>query len=111
MEGAIALECADRQGRSRDFAGAVFSSQEEIGTIGWGTFATVAGVGDIPAFEHCMSFPSDSFARISHGRNLARENNITRTPTVWINGKPGLPSIPVLDAMVSEASDRSRDGR
>jgi protein-disulfide isomerase len=93
MEAAVAAECADMQGSFRDFSKALFSQQMLIGVKPWREFAVEVGVEDLAAFETCVSFPSDSFPRISYGLELARSTGAQGTPTVWVNGTLGRPTL------------------
>ncbi len=84
---AVAAECAARQGRFREMYHALFSLIEPSGKHALAELAIEAGVADIQRFEECMTFPSDSFARIEAGLSLGESLHVRGTPTVWINGR------------------------
>jgi protein-disulfide isomerase len=53
-------------------------------------------VSDLEAFEACAALPADSFPRIQYGLDLAERVGATGTPTVWINGEVGRPTLAEL---------------
>jgi protein-disulfide isomerase len=96
LPAAVASECADRQGAFAAFARALFARQDSIGVRPWRAFAERASVSDLEAFEACAALPADSFPRIQYGLDLAERVGATGTPTVWINGEVGRPTLAEL---------------
>lgn len=84
---AVAVECAERQGRFEPMYRLLFVQQESLGSKPWATFADEAGVPDLAAFEECVKLPSTSFPRIQAGRELGENRNIGGTPTLFVNGR------------------------
>ena len=84
---AVAVECADRQGRFESVYRLLFAQQDSLGTKNWVTFAEEAGIPDLTAFEECVALPADSFPRIDAGRKLGERRNVTGTPTLFVNGR------------------------
>ncbi len=84
---AVAVECADRQGRFESTYRLLFAQQESLGSKPWATFAEEAGIPDLAAFSECVSMPADSFPRIDAGRDLGEARNIGGTPTLFVNGR------------------------
>lgn len=82
---AQALECADRSGRAGEFLTIVFSKQDSLGLIGWGTLARWAGISDTLRFIRC-THGEEQPARIASGLVLGRKIGIEGTPTVLVNG-------------------------
>lgn len=95
MDGAIAAECAHAQEAFYDFIDVVFEHQDAIAPDQWTLFADEAGIGDLPAFDQCVS-DTDSFPRIDRGLELTRELGLTGTPSVIMNGWH-LPRVPYDD--------------
>jgi protein-disulfide isomerase len=99
---ARAMECADSLGSARQWAEAVYSSQDSLGLLSWGILAARAGVGDTTKISECALAPRQ-FRRIAGGTALGEAHNVTATPTIWINGwqfKGGLPRAK-LDSVVA----------
>ena len=84
---AVAVECADRQGRFEPMYRLLFAQQEALGSKPWATFADEAGMSDLAAFEECVRLPADSFPRIQAGRELGESRNVGGTPTLFVNGR------------------------
>lgn len=84
---AVAVECADRQGRFEPMYRLLFAQQESLGSKSWTTFADEAGIPDLAAFEECVKLPADSFPKIQAGRELGESRNIGGTPTLFVNGR------------------------
>jgi len=84
---AVAVECADRQGRFEPMYRLLFAQQESLGSKPWTTFAGEAGIPDLAAFEECVKLPADSFPRIDAGRVLGKTRSIGGTPTLFVNGR------------------------
>lgn len=82
---AVALECANHQGRFSQMFRWVFDAQPSLGAGDWSTYAQSAGVKDINAFADCLSeeWPAE---RVSHGRTLGERIGIPGTPAVLVNG-------------------------
>jgi len=87
LPSAVAIECAERQGKFRPMYQLLFAQQESLGSKDWVTFAEEAGVPDLEAFEACVNQPVDSFTRIDAGRDLGLRRNINGTPTLFVNGR------------------------
>ena len=84
---AVAVECADRQGKFEPMYRLLFAEQQSLGSKYWVTFAEEAGVPDLAAFNECVKLPADSFPRIQAGRDLGQSRNIGGTPTLCVNGR------------------------
>lgn len=84
---AVAVECADRQGKFEPMYRLLFAQQESLGSKPWAAFADEAGIPDLAAFEECVELPVDSFPRIQAGRELGESRNIGGTPTLFVNGR------------------------
>lgn len=84
---AVAVECADRQGKFEPMYRLLFAQQESLGSKPWSAFADKAGIPDLAAFEECVKLPVDSFPRIQAGRELGESRNIGGTPTLFVNGR------------------------
>ena len=87
LPSAVAVECADRQGRFESMYRLLFAQQQSLGSKDWVTFAAEAEIPDAVAFEQCLTLPADSFPRIDAGRRLGERRNVTGTPTLFVNGR------------------------
>ena len=104
LPAAIAAECADRQGRFKEFYDLAFEHQSEYAAQSWTSLALAAGVADGDAFNLCVALPLDSFPRIAYGRDLGARTGVIGTPTVWVNGYRELspPTLERLRVLVRE---------
>ncbi len=99
---AKAAECAGEQGRFEQMHDALFKSQQELGTKKWGSFAIKAGVPDQVKFDACMNRPQDP-AKITQGLALAKQLNVSGTPSVIVNGwNIGTTGPEELDRVITE---------
>jgi len=87
VPGAVAAECAHRQGRFGHMYHVLYDQMESIGMKQWREFAADAGIPDVAAFERCIQLPVDSFLRIGAGRALGESIGVVGTPTIWVNGR------------------------
>ena len=87
LPSAVAVECAERQGKFQAMYRLLFAEQESLGSKDWVILAEEAGIPDLPAFEACVDEPVDSFSRIGAGRDLGLRRGVTGTPTVYVNGR------------------------
>lgn len=83
---AVAVECADRQGRAWEMAKTILAGQDSLGVRDWATYSADALLPDPRTFSKCIMSPVDSFPRIAQGSMLAAEFNVRGTPTLWVNG-------------------------
>jgi len=84
---AMAVECADRQGKFQRMYRVLFAQQQSLGSKDWVAFAEEAEIPDLIAFEECVALPADAFPRIDAGRQLGKRRNVTGTPTLFVNGR------------------------
>ena len=82
---ARALECADRQGRGKQFLDHVLSRQDSLGLNTWESYANATGVPVVSDFIGCIGSDT-SIARVELGKALGAKLNVDSTPTVIING-------------------------
>jgi protein-disulfide isomerase len=108
LPAALAAECAHEQGRFPDMKSALFANQAEFGTVPWDEIADQAGLPDLEGFGECMSRSPESFERIAYGIELGRTVGVRGTPTVWIDGVSGQPSLLELRRLVREAISSDR---
>jgi len=82
---ARAAECAREQGKFAQMLSVLFTSQDSLGLLGWGTLANRAGVPDTSQLVGCQR--SDrKLAAIEKGQSATVEAKVSGTPTVIING-------------------------
>lgn len=85
LPAARAAECAREQGRFNEMLSALFTAQDSLGLLTWGTLANRAGVSDTSQLVACQS--SDrKFTAIEKGQSVSALAKVTGTPTVIING-------------------------
>ena len=87
LPSAVAVECAERQGKFQPMYRLLFAQQESLGSKAWVILAEEAGIPDLAAFEACVNQPVDSFTRIEAGRDLGLRRGVTGTPTFYVNGR------------------------
>lgn len=106
---AVASECAALDGRFAEMHDVLFAKQDSLGSKPWESFAREAAIGDIPAFNRCLSQP-DVRARVSADADAARALGADRTPTVLIDGVRFSGAIPQrsLDSLIDNALSRAR---
>lgn len=106
IPGAIATECALRQGQFVPMLRLVMARQDSLQSEAWGWFAREVKISET-LFRDCMEMPADSFPRIASGRALGDRTGVRATPTVWVNGKVA-PSLgyATLSRMVANELDR-----
>jgi protein-disulfide isomerase len=108
LPAAIAAECAHEQGAFPELKRALFAGQAGFGSRPWGSFAEEAGVPDLELFAECSARSPDSFERIGHGMELGRRVGVRGTPTVWINGVSGQPSLAEARRRIEESLQARR---
>ena len=82
---ALAAECAAAQGRFESYHDALYQHQRALGRLPWTQYALLAGVRDTLSFDRCVR--DSIYARVLQADvDAARELNVTRTPTVLVNG-------------------------
>lgn len=99
---AHAAGCADRQGRYREFTGALFDAQDSLESTSWVSLARRAGVPDTNAFVSCVQGSIDTL-RLARSRAHGKRARVTGTPTVLVNGwrLAAPPSASGLDSLVA----------
>jgi protein-disulfide isomerase len=105
LPAAVAAECAHEQGAFPAFKAALFEGQAELGSRPWVGFAEAAGVPDLELFEKCSGRSPESFERIVYGMELGRRVGVRGTPTVWVDGLAGQPSLFELRRRLEDALD------
>ena len=105
---ALAGECAERQGRFWEFAGAVFAGQPDLERADLLGHARRLGL-DVLALETCIDDPATRRA-IEADLALARRAGVTGTPTLVIDGYKvtGVVRGPFLEGLL--AATRGRAG-
>jgi len=90
LPGAVAAECAARQGRFAEALRPVYDAVQSAtgGSVDWGVVVGSAGIPDAEEYVACISFPPDSFPRIAAGKRIGVESGVRGTPTIWVNGVP-----------------------
>jgi protein-disulfide isomerase len=85
---AIAVECAEFQGRFREMAHLLYDriSSTEVAPP-WEDWADEAEVPDLDAFSTCIAQPEQDFPRIRAGREFGQRLGVRGTPQVWVNGE------------------------
>lgn len=83
--GSRGVECASTQDRAGEFLKVVYDKQDSLGLKSWPSYAAEAGLADTLAFSKCV-MGTVQFARIDSGESIARELEVTGTPTVLVNG-------------------------
>ena len=100
-QAARASECADGQGRFREFHDALYEFQDSLGIITFQAFGRIAGLADLASFETCLS-RTDSLPEISEDIATVKRLGGRGTPTVIVNGQllNGVPDSAGLAAIV-----------
>ncbi|WP_411279188.1 DsbA family protein [Gemmatimonas sp.] len=89
---AHAFECGLQQGRAQKVSHSIYVHQKVLGQIPWDSIADVADVPSLAAFRICML---DTIPwQIEAGKMLAKELDLTVTPTVVVNDWLVTPSDP-----------------
>jgi protein-disulfide isomerase len=83
---AIAVECAARQGRFREYSRLLFTERTVIKNREWEAAARRAGVADSAAFRACI-LTEEPAARIKEDLKVAEGLGVHSTPTIRINGR------------------------
>lgn len=83
---AIAGECAAEQDRFREMSNVMFSYSGSLSSDAWSIYADSAGVEDLDVFAECIAKPVEDFPRIAGGRTIGLENQVSGTPTLYVNG-------------------------
>jgi protein-disulfide isomerase len=98
---AEASECAAQQGRFERMHAVLFDQPDSIGVISWRSFARLAAVPDLSAFERCMR-DSTALPAVTRDRRAAEHLGADGTPTVLINGIRFSGALPqaTLDSLV-----------
>jgi len=100
---ALASECAATEGRFAAFVRAVYASQDSLGILGWGDFASRAGVRDADRFQDCVN--EARFAdRVREDSAVAASAGVRGTPT-FIIGRSlfmGDPSQPAFRELIQQ---------
>jgi len=107
LPGAVAAECAARQGRFAEALKPVYDAVQTAAgrAVDWGAVAAGAGIPDEDAFRACISLPPDSFPRIHAGKRIGVDSGVRGTPTIWVNGVPTVRrDFDALDDMLSETN-------
>lgn len=91
--GAVAAECALKQGRFYAFIDAVYAKQDSLGLKTWASYGLDAGIPDTGTFSRCAKAPATDFSRIDGGLQRGVSIGVRGTPTVLVNGwiVPGVP--------------------
>lgn len=77
--------CAAEQGQFEEMYGLLFEKQDSLGLKDFASFAEESGVGDLPAFDECLSSERVQ-NRISADLELADRSGAAGTPTVIVYG-------------------------
>jgi len=85
-QAAVAVECADEQGRGLEYMSGLFDAQSEFAKEPWVDVATASGVPTPQAFQECIHRDPESFPRIRYGAELAEERRIIGAPVIYVNG-------------------------
>jgi protein-disulfide isomerase len=83
---AIASECAAEQGKFFTYHSLLFDQQDSIGVRSWESFATAAGVGNIPQFRDCLASSAPA-KRVADDIAAAKKLGIGGTPTLIIGNE------------------------
>lgn len=81
---AQASECAERQGRFREFVEAAYAKQDSFGLKAWVSVAREAGVPDTAGFLRCLE--GAPATRIDSARAAGEGIPVRGTPTLVVNG-------------------------
>lgn len=100
---AIAAECAREQGKFDAYHAMLFANQDSLSAEQslYEGFADELGIEDIDAFADCVT-DQEPLSRIQADAALAKDLQISSTPTLVINGTvfPGAPSPEALETIV-----------
>lgn len=101
---AQASECASAQSRFEAMHDALFAGRDSLGERSWSSFASNAGVSDIPKFEACMA-DSGATAPVRVDIEAGKRLGIRGTPTLLLDGHriTGVLPLDTLDAMIQRA--------
>jgi protein-disulfide isomerase len=83
--GALAVECADRQGKAREAMNVLFTQRTSIRSADSTAFARKAGIVDTSAYVQCIA-SNAGIARIEAGLSVGDSLKIGGTPTFFVNG-------------------------
>lgn len=83
---ARASECANAQGRFKEFYYAAFKHQRDFGLITVADLGPKAGVPDIPTFNRCLRDTSE-LSSVRADTVIARKIGVDGTPGLLMNGK------------------------
>jgi hypothetical protein len=100
---ARALECADKQGKGREFMDRLYAAQDSIGLKTWQSFAGAAGVASPEKLADRVT-GSEVFPRIERGTKWGQEIQVRGTPTILVNGWRVAPSTnlrEVIDSLLA----------
>lgn len=86
VRAAVAVECADRQGRADVYVPALFRAQSTFAQRPWVDVARAVSMPNLREFKRCITLPTDSFPRIHSGQETASKYGVYGTPSIWVNG-------------------------
>jgi protein-disulfide isomerase len=107
---ARAAECATQQDKFREMHDGLFREQRSIGTKSFVAFARDAGIGDLGAFERCVSDDAPVQA-IDRDIAEARAVGARGTPTLIVNGlvlQPPYSTAAIADRIEHATHQRAR---
>ena len=82
---ARAAKCARVENRFPKLVEALFNKQDSLGLKTWVSYGIEAGIIDTAAFAQCAASKAN-FSPIEAGIALGKRLQVTRTPTVIVNG-------------------------
>lgn len=99
--GAQLAECAKDQGKLPAVLDALYTRQDALGLVSWGSIAREAGVLDTARVVKC-ALSKDRFARIDDGLGYGAKIGLQFTPTIIVNGwrLANTPNTPELTRIV-----------
>jgi protein-disulfide isomerase len=84
---AIAAKCASSQGKYWEMYMELFRNQRNLADADLEKYAQKIGV-NMTEFQACQKNPTEAEKRIAENMQTASQNEVTGTPTVFINGRP-----------------------
>lgn len=100
--------CAHQIGRFREVAAAIYQYQERLNDIDWETVLAELSAEESRGLRDCM-FSDQASAAVRVDEAIARELQVTSTPTVFINGRR-LNSPPPADSLRAFGARASSGG-
>jgi protein-disulfide isomerase len=83
---AIAAKCASYQGKYWDMYGELFNNQQNLSDADLEKYAKNIKL-DMTQFQACQKSPKMAEERIAENTQTAAQNDVTGTPTIFINGR------------------------